>query len=129
MPADAAEWVREHVWSGRMRETFREVPGFYLACACQYGLTTLCRIGKHDECHRATPLPDNETSVLDSAERQRYFKKPYRHLVRTSATGPQRTRDALVWLADRVCRWLCPCECHLAGKQMDLFALAGDGRG
>ncbi|WP_275040813.1 hypothetical protein [Nocardiopsis salina] len=30
--------------------------------------------------------------------------------------------DPPVWLADRVCRWRCACECHAGPEQLDLFA-------
>jgi hypothetical protein len=52
------------------------------------------------------------------------FRKPFRHKSRTSATGPHKTWAADVWHANRVCRWLCPCDCHLVGKQMRLELLA-----
>jgi hypothetical protein len=125
MPPDAAEWVRENVWTGRMRETFREVPAFFLACACQYGITHWCRIGKHTKCHRETPLPDNETAIGSGADHRLHFKNPYRHMVCTGATGPRWSREALVWLADRVCRWVCPCSCH--HSQVPGRAAAGVG--
>jgi hypothetical protein len=119
MPAEGAEWIREHVWTPKMRETFREVPGAYLRCACQHGTTHWCRVGRHDRCHGAAPLPDNETAILDCAEHPRYLPQPFEHLVLTGATGPRPSREALVWLADRTCRWVCPCSCHgslLAGR-------------
>lgn len=119
MPADVAEWIREHAWTGKMRETFREVPGFYLDCACQYGLTTLCRIGAHGACHRATSLHSAETTICWRGDRPAHFKKPFRHKALTSATGPRRSRYAEVWLADRACRWRCPCDCH--PRQLNLF--------
>jgi hypothetical protein len=52
-------------------------------------------------------------------------------------------RTPMVWLADRACRWRCPCECHqgrvpavrrptrphvplpVPTGQLDLFATAG----
>lgn len=37
-----------------------------------------------------------------------------------SATGAHHTSTAQVWLADRVCRWVCDCECHQGG-QIALF--------
>lgn len=121
MPADAAAWVRANAWTQGMRSTFGDVPGHYLLCACQFGLTHYCRIGQHGRCHRATPQPSSETWVCDRAQHPCHFKKPFRHLSRTSATGPRKDRSAAVWLADRVCRWLCPCTCHEVGKQLSLW--------
>ena len=132
MPAATAEWIRAHAWTGRMRETFREVPGFYLSCACQYGTTTLCNNGNHDQCHRATSLHSSETTVCRrGGDRPAHFKKPLRHKAQTSAVGPHRSRYAEVWLSDRVCRWQCPCSCHTSavpgraaaevGETLDLF--------
>lgn len=119
MPAEAAEWIRANVWTGKMRDAFLTTPGFYLECACQDGLTTFCRNDEHDECHRSTPLHDAETSICRRGGVPATFKKSFRHKALTSATGPHRTRYAEVWLADRVCRWRCPCECH--PKQMTFF--------
>lgn len=127
LSADAAEWIREHAWTGRMREIFREVPGFYLACACEYGITHGCSVGKHSKCHRSTALPSSETVICASGGHVRAFRKPFRHKSRTSATGPRKTSAADVWHADRVCRWLCPCGCHMAGKQLDLFSAVPRG--
>jgi hypothetical protein len=127
MPAETAEWIREHAWTGSMREVFREVPSFFLSCACESGLTHWCRTGRHGKCHRGTALPSSETAITDSIGCTLYFRRlAYRNAVRTSAIGPQRIQEALVWLGDRVCRWLCPCPCHLAaGLQLALDDRAG----
>lgn len=123
----AAAWIRAHVWTQAMRKYYREVPGLYTACPCQWGATSDCQAGRHDRCHRATPLrayasmicgPDGVTSTA--------FLEPYEHEVDTSAAGPQPTSYALVWLADRVCRWACSCPCHTVPQpvqptQLDLF--------
>lgn len=138
MPAETAEWIRAVVWTGQMRETFAEVPGFFLACACTYGLTHWCRAGRHGRCHRAIALPSSETAIVDSAGHPLYLARPYEHLVRTGAVGPRRSREALVWLGDRVCRWVCPCSCHASavpgraaaevGDTFDLFTISGRSR-
>lgn len=128
MPADHAEWIREHVWPKGMRKTFAEVPGFYLHCACQYGTTHWCRIGKHTKCHRATPMPSHEGFLLKlGGTHPAKFAAPLFHRTPT-ATGGHRMSDAQVWLADRVCLWLCPCTCHgqpaeriTRPTQLDLF--------
>lgn len=125
MTAEEAAWVRDHVWTTPMRKTYREVPGFYVTCACQGGLTSWCGIGRHDLCHRAAPLRSYETVICGrSGNDPRYFPEPYAHDTDVSATGARRERLAMVWLADRVCRWVCPDSCHTAPAapvQLDLF--------
>jgi hypothetical protein len=102
-----------------MRRQFAEVPGFYLACACDYGLTTSCREGQHNRCHRGEPLRSSETYILRRGGiYPAYFAEEYTHKTDTSATGPQFTSAAQVWLADRVCRWVCPCDCEHTGKRV-----------
>ena len=114
-----AAWIRDHVWTQAMRKQFAEVPGFYLLCACQYGPTTSCREGQHQRCHRAEPLRSDETYILKRGGiYPAYFAEPYAHKTDTSATGPQFTPAAQVWLADRVCRWVCPCDCGHDGKRV-----------
>lgn len=127
----AAEWIRDHVWTSAMRTEYREKPDADTTCPCQWGPTSHCQRGAHDQCHRATPLrsyasmicgPDGVTPAA--------FPGPYEHEVDTFATGPQPTSYALVWLADRVCRWACSCPCHTAPAaattpvQLDLFGAA-----
>lgn len=123
---DEAAWIREHAWTGAMRKTHREVPGFYTTCACQYGMTTWCQIGQHDRCHRATPQISHETVVCKpGGTYPALFAEDFEHPDCTSVTGPHSTCLALVWLADRVCRWVCPCACHTAPAapvQLDIFA-------
>lgn len=98
-----------------MRKTDREVPGFYHACACQSGLTSWCQHDQHDRCHRAEPLRSVETYICGTGgSTVLAFPAPYEHRTDDSATGPQFTDLAQVWLADRVCRWVCPCNCHAA---------------
>ena len=114
MTPDAAAWVREHVWTGAMRKTFREVPGFYLTCACQWG-NGPCRpssgLPRHDACHLGTPIWDYETIIgTKGGIGVTAFAEPYRHPT-ASATGWHRSHLAMVWLADRACRWACPCNC------------------
>lgn len=119
MNADAAAWIREHAWTQPMRKTFAEVPGFYLKCACQSGLTSYCQNDRHEQCHRAEPLRSHETWILRHGGAQvAHFAEVYAHETDTSATGPKFTTAAQVWLADRVCRWICPCDCEHTGKQV-----------
>lgn len=108
-----AEWVRSQVWSAAMRKTFREVPAFRTSCPCLSGPCQRCQAGQHDKCDRREPLPCVETFITDRSERVVYFAEPYQHPT-FSATGAHHTRAAQVWLADRRCRYLCPCPdpCH-----------------
>lgn len=127
MTPDAAAWIRDKVWTPAMRKQFAEVPGFYLSCACQWGLTTYCREGNHDRCHRAEPLRSDMTSILRrGGTHSAHFREPYAHKTDTSATGPKYTTVAQVWLADRVCRWVCPCDCRHVGKRVTPDQGAGD---
>jgi hypothetical protein len=112
MTQDAAAWVREHVWTPAMRKTYREVPAFYSTCDCQFGATQWCQTGRHDRCHRAEPLVSCATMILRRGGLYpASFTEEFTHPT-PSATGPVTTSLAQVWLADRRCRWVCPCECH-----------------
>ncbi|WP_242890179.1 DUF6248 family natural product biosynthesis protein [Actinomadura litoris] len=122
---EAAAWIRAHVWTGAMRKTHTEVPGVYTTCACQGGLTSWCQNGRCDRCHRATPLRDYATVIcLRGGSRPAMLSEPFTHRTDVSATGPRFEQIAMVWLADRVCRWACPCTCHTASAapvQLDLL--------
>lgn len=115
MNAEQAAWVREHAWTATMRKTFREVPGFYAACACQgHGpcINTPKRPETHLTCHVGRwPLPCYETIIaVRGGLGPAAFRMPYRYPA-PSATGWKYSRLAMVWLADRVCRWACSCDC------------------
>jgi hypothetical protein len=114
--AERAAWIREHAWTGAMRKEHREVPLAYQRCACQSGLTHWCQTGRHDRCHRATPQRTAAATICRRGGMEAaHFLEPYAHKTDTSATGPRFETTAMVWLADRVCRWVCPCDCgHLA---------------
>lgn len=124
MTPEQAEWVRDHVFTKPMRKCYAETPGYYTMCACQSGMTTWCDTGVHHRCHRATPLPRHEGFVdTRGGVHVAYFTADYEHPTLT-ATGRFPTRLAQVWLADRVCRWVCPCPCHsapAAPEQLDLL--------
>lgn len=118
MPASEAAWIRRHVFTPGMQTTYRTVPGFYEACACQYGSTTWCREGRHDMCVRGTPLRSYATVICGpSGTRPTRFTSHYRNVTDTSTTGPCHETAALVWLADRVCRWICDCTCAHATRR------------
>lgn len=119
-----AAWIRDHAWPPRMRNTFLTAVGFYSSCLCQNGRSHNCANGRHGRCpgtltgfHTIIGRPDGTVAE---------FPAPYEHPT-DSATGPQHEHAALVWLADRVCRWQCPCDCHTAPApskpvQLGLFA-------
>ncbi|MFI6513629.1 DUF6248 family natural product biosynthesis protein [Streptosporangium sp. NPDC050855] len=118
MTPEHAEWVRANAWTAAMRKQHRDVPRAASTCSCQAGLTHWCRpdIGRHDRCHRATPQPTWETIICDrSGVGSMHHAEPHRHPT-PSATGPRRTQAALVWLADRTCRWICPCPHHVGAQ-------------
>ena len=97
-----------------MRRTHRTVSGLTALCACQFGPSAHCRHDRHGQCGRATPLADVETFICGpDGETVLTFLEPFEHPTDT-ATGPYRTYTAQVWLADRVCRWVCSCDCHTA---------------
>lgn len=99
-------------WPKHMRTTYSQTPGFFTHCACQHGITPPCQKGRHDLCGRATPLRRPEACICDQRGMVTFLPEYYQHPSDVSAVGPSRTRCAQVWLADRVCRWQCPCDCH-----------------
>ncbi|WP_433465729.1 DUF6248 family natural product biosynthesis protein [Spirillospora sp. CA-128828] len=110
---DRAAWIRANAWTGGMRKTYREVPQSFHRCACQSGLTHWCQIGQHDRCHRAAPQRTEATVICTpGGSHPAHFPADYEHKTDTSATGPRFESIAMVWHADRVCRWICPCGCH-----------------
>lgn len=118
--ADQAAWIRAHAWTPAMRKEHREVPGHTDTCACQWGPTSHCLHGRHDRCHRATSQRVWATVICGpDGVHPLSFAEPYEHETDTFATGRRPTTLALVWHADRVCRWACSCTCHDA-----LFTLA-----
>lgn len=124
MTPGQAGWVREHAWTQTMRKEYREVPGYYTSCACQYGASNWCQMGQCGQCRRADPLDVYATAVVRRKGHPAFFAEPFQHPTR-DACGPKHSRTAMVWLADRVCRWVCPCRCHAmpaAPVQLGLFA-------
>jgi hypothetical protein len=112
MTATEAEWVRATVWTTQMRVTFDSTPGFYTACACQWGATGYCQQGNHEKCRHCemAPYAQAETHILDRKGQVARFLEDFAHPT-THAVGPRRERNAMVWLADRACRWRCQCDC------------------
>ncbi|WP_326637327.1 DUF6248 family natural product biosynthesis protein [Streptosporangium sp. NBC_01755] len=114
MTKEDAEWVREHVWTQGMRKIFKEVPGYYLVCACQS--SGPCHNskdpGRHQRCHVGQhPLISYETIIgAPGGTHGVAFATPYRYPT-ASATGWKYSTAAMVWLADRRCAWWCRCDC------------------
>jgi hypothetical protein len=112
MTEEDAAWVREHVWTQGMRKMFKEVPGYYLVCACQS--SGPCHNskdpGRHQRCHVGQhPLIDYETIISPrDGIGALAFRQPYRYPT-ASATGWRSNTLAMVWLADRRCAWWCRC--------------------
>lgn len=129
--AERAEWIRSNVWTPAMRKEYREVPGFRTTCPCQWAATSHCRNDQCGRCHRATPQRAAATVICRrGGMEEAHFPEPYEHVTDTSATGPRYETAAMVWLADRVCRWVCDHDCHTAPAapvkpvQLDLFGEA-----
>ncbi|MEU6709933.1 hypothetical protein ABZ897_00525 [Nonomuraea sp. NPDC046802] len=96
-----------------MRKTHTENPGYHLTCACQWAGPCLNdpRRDGHVTCHAGVPLYRYETIVeVAGGQMLAAFRTPYRYPT-ASATGWHFDRWAMVWLADRRCRWQCTCDC------------------
>lgn len=95
-----------------------------MPCPCQYGQSGACSAGDHKSCGVAGDTVAGEGFVQTRRGYVAAFPEPYTHPT-ASATGSRRERWAFVWLADRRCRWVCPCSCHagLGLGQLDLFDL------
>lgn len=125
---DQAAWIRAHAWTAAMRR--EALPA---SCACQYGTCGYCVHGRHDACINRQTWPKHRIAGYVCGRggiTPPCLAEPYEHETSASATGPQFTSLAQVWLADRVCRWVCPCSCHTAPPepgpplQLDLFGAA-----
>ncbi|MEV8638914.1 DUF6248 family natural product biosynthesis protein [Streptosporangium sp. NPDC051023] len=142
MTSEEAAWVRAHVWTPRMRRLHNVIwPGYYTTCACQKGRCHHCKLGDHERCQPAGPYLSPEGMICDRTGMDFVaFAEPYKH--RTICGAPRPTAVAQVWLADRVCRWVCSCDCgrsqagtarapelkpsqptRYAAEQLDLLAL------
>ncbi|MFF3847998.1 hypothetical protein [Streptomyces sp. NPDC002328] len=116
-----AAWVFEHViigyhdanetnwWCGPDQSDDR------LICVCQLPCTW-CRSGQHDRCRR---FQDRQRALVtraggdgECAPFRPLGYGPATHLrapARWRPPGPKRPLYVPVWLADRVCRYLCDC--------------------
>lgn len=102
-----AEWIRDHALTKAIRRDL--VP----MCSCQYGPSGHCDMGQHDKCAhtRLTYPPDPETYIVNRLDQVLHVPDVFTHPL-ASITGRRPHREAQVWLADRACRWQCPCTCH-----------------
>lgn len=111
MTPEQAEWVRENAWTPSMTKLYGEMPGYFTLCHCQ-AIGSPCKNAgqpRHDICHLGAPLPAPETYIVTRRGGVAGFAEPYTH-PSVSATGWRHSNAAMVWLADRVCAWSCPCQ-------------------
>jgi hypothetical protein len=110
-----AAWVREHVWTRTMRQTYKSTPAYFRTCACQWGRCGHCDRGDHKACTHGPrgyqPFPSPEGYITNAQQQVLALPTWFDHPER-SATGWHRSAAAMVWLADRRCIWCCPCECR-----------------
>lgn len=120
MSADAAAWVRANAWTPAMRRGLTSPSNRLCACQDDHVTGWACVSGQHDRCDYGQH-PDYETTIWrHGTVLPASLTKPMRHQPRTAFGS--RTM-AMVWLADRVCRRVCSCSCHVpAPVQLDLFA-------
>lgn len=112
MPEETADWIRRNVWTDGMRRVQYQVwPGFYTRCECQRDICYQCRRGEHERCN-AIPRQNCEGMIADkTGTNPAYFAERDRYKHITIDGAPQPTVVAQVWLADRICRWACLCDC------------------
>jgi len=103
-PTEAA-WVREHVWPAAMRKAHDEHPLATAHCPCQWSAPLSCT--GDPSCHRIQPLVLCESYITNRRWQVQSFSVDYEHPT-ASAASTRRRREAMVWLADRRCRWICP---------------------
>ena len=112
IPAEAA-WVRKHAWNGIIRAEYRRAPNVLL-CGCQIGTSGPCKDGHHRLCHQECPHPDAEAWVWTRRGHVAQFPEPYEHPFPWKGDRVWEPNAwARLWLADRVCRWVCSCSCHV----------------
>lgn len=114
MSEHEARWVRDEAWTKKMRKAYESTPGYVRFCACQWGPTGHCKADNHTACQHTAAEPHRSPEAYVCASDGAgvlSFAEPYVHTT-GSATGPKREQAAMVWLADRACRWRCPCDCH-----------------
>jgi len=112
MTEDEAAWIREHAWTNPLRRQYEAHPSYTLRCACQGGPSQWCAAGRHDDCPPSDAQTWWETLICDRTGLSPvWLDEPYRNPT-PGLTGAHCQRLAMVWLADRECRWACDCPCH-----------------
>lgn len=98
MTPDEAAWVRTNAWRKHHRSTYREIPAFYTSCACLSGPCGACDRGDHHRCmsRDRAPIPSPAAYVTD----------------RNGFVSNAANVCPDVWMVDRTCRWVCPCDCR-----------------
>ncbi|TDD31663.1 hypothetical protein E1287_25725 [Actinomadura sp. KC06] len=122
---ERAAWIRENAWTGALR---REDDGVTV-CPCQYGQCTHCEHEQHKNCVNKKGYPKRRVAGRvcgPDGVTPLAFREPYEHETDAFATGPRYERVAMVWLADRVCRWVCPCDCRNALSPREAVPAAED---
>uniref|UniRef100_UPI003F49504A DUF6248 family natural product biosynthesis protein n=1 Tax=Amycolatopsis sp. CA-151526 TaxID=3239921 RepID=UPI003F49504A len=92
MTKEQARWIREVVWTEHHRK-WCGGPRDWHRCRCQWGVSDNCRRGEHRTCTKirsSGPLSGPDTYLTISGDKRLHVA---------------------VWLADRTCRWTCPCNC------------------
>jgi hypothetical protein len=113
IPDDETDWTRANAWTDQLRTQFTNGRDANLRCACHVDLTEYARPGEHCPCGRwVDPFaPMHETEIRGRYGHARILPESYTHETRTRI-GPRHERLAMVWLADRLCRPRCSCDCH-----------------
>ncbi|MEU9887975.1 hypothetical protein [Sphaerisporangium sp. NPDC051011] len=120
MSEETAVWIRGNAWPEWRRWPGREPD---LRCPCEW--TPHCeRGGDHETCRRLVLIPHCETYIMPLGGGWPPVNLPeHERMEHPTMTvfGPRRTTASQVWLADRACRYLCGCSCHV--RQLDLFSV------
>ncbi|WP_326646074.1 hypothetical protein OG884_15595 [Streptosporangium sp. NBC_01755] len=107
MTPEAAAWVRTAVLEPL------SIPTPSPRCACQLGTYVTCHRGDHQACPVVDAgiwgrLGEVETLIYRPGGQPAQAREAlYRREM-----SPRSNHVALVWLADRRCRWRCLCGCH-----------------
>lgn len=125
MPAPAAAWVRDHVWTDRLRTDAKRTVLFGGPCLCQQARPCpACALG---DCTDCTDCTDCDTHDPEPA-----IRAPETVLVGPAGwiRGPGAAVWTWLWLTGRTCTQACGCTCQggagvaEAAVQLDLFTTA-----
>jgi hypothetical protein len=101
MTGPEAAWVREYVFTSKMRAEYNFQPRRFTGCPCEQPAFVVCENGNHDRCPRKLE-PSPETYL-------------YRPQDLEETTGIRYVQVVPVWRVGRPCRPRCGCGCH-SGK-------------